>query len=113
MRVVLPGLPIKDSKGNIAYYRGRIIFASERIQWVKSDHPEHKLVFLIGRTYTYWCPKCPRTVWQEQVTQRGRRTCPFCETKVLALSPGDWVRLHYRYHQFAESGDWWAARVVD
>lgn len=107
----LPGLALRDSKQNIPFYRGRIVYASERIQWVTMEHPEHKLIFLVGDTYLYWCPRCRTDVWEQEVTRRGRRTCPFCETRVLALSPGDWVRCHYRYHPLAKDGNWWAQRI--
>lgn len=104
----LPGLALRDQKGNVPFYRGQVTYASERIQWVTTNHPEHKLVYLIGETYLYLCPKCRISVWEAEVTMRGRRTCAFCETRVLAASPGDWLKLHYRYHPQAEYGQWWA-----
>ncbi|MBF6570512.1 MAG: hypothetical protein IVW54_16720 [Candidatus Binataceae bacterium] len=106
----LPGLALRDNKDNIPFYRGRIIYASERIQWVEMEHAEHKLVFLVGETYLYWCPRCNCNVWEQEVTMRGRRTCPFCEGRILALSPGDTVRLHYRYMPDGKWATWWAER---
>lgn len=104
----LPGLPMLDNQGKVPFYFGRITSASERVQWVRSTHPEHKLIFLIGDTYCYWCPVCRHTVWQAEATIRGRMTCPACEGRILALSEGDQVRLHFRYAPNAAWSAWWA-----
>jgi DNA-directed RNA polymerase subunit RPC12/RpoP len=113
IRRKLPGVALRDSKENIPFYRGQVCYASERIQWVMTNHPEHKLVFLVGRTYLYWCPRCRTDVWQEEVTMRGVRNCPFCQGHILALSPGDLVRVHYRYSPDAAWAEWWAQRVIE
>lgn len=106
----LPGLAMKDNAGNIPFYRGQLVYASERIQWVRTNHPEHKLVFLIADTYTYWCEACRITIWEQEIMARGVRRCPFCLGRILALSPGDWVRLHYRYAPDGRWASWWAER---
>lgn len=108
----LPGLAQRDKNGKIPFYRARIINQSPRVQWAETNHPEHKLVFFIGETYMYWCPKCQDTIYQEEVSRRGRFTCPLCEVRVLALSPGDWVRMHYRFHPTNEWGRWYGQRIL-
>lgn len=114
----LPGKAVLDSKGNVDFRRGRIIYSSPRIQYVEADHPIHKLVFLVGSTYMYWCPACTCTVWEQElhifrdaggVLPPGH--CPFCCGPLRRVQPGDKVRLHYRYdHRALSHGDWWAER---
>lgn len=108
----LPGLPVRDNKNNIPYYRARIINQSDRIQWAETNHPEHKLVFFLGDTFMYWCPKCRHTVYQQEISRRGQFTCPLCLTRVLALSPGDWVKIHFRFHPTEQwAACWWGERI--
>lgn len=117
---ILPGRAMRDNNDKIPFYKGRVIYASERIQWIQTNHPEHKLVYLIADTYLYWCDRCKISVWEQEVMTHGVRRCPFCLGRILALSPGDTVRLHYRYNAKPKNeagltpadvwGAWWAER---
>jgi hypothetical protein len=109
----LPGESQRDNQGKIPFYKARVIYSSERVQWLETNHPEHKLVFLIGRTYLYWCPNCQTDVWQEEVNNRGVRNCPFCLGRILALSPGDRVRIHYRFGRDLAWAEWWGQRILE
>jgi DNA-directed RNA polymerase subunit RPC12/RpoP len=105
----LPGVAMIDNAGNIPFYRGQVIYASERIQWIETNIPDerNKLVFMVGDTYLYWCVACEITVWQQEINAHFVRRCPFCLGRILALSPGDWVRLHYRYMPDGRWANWW------
>lgn len=108
----LPGLPVKDSKGNVPFYSARIINQSDRIQWATTNHPEHKMIFFVGDTFMWWCPRCRTTIWEQECQMRFIRDCTFCHGRLLALSPGDWVRVHYRHHPEQGWAMWWGWRVI-
>jgi len=108
---VLPGLAVKDRAGNIPYYRARIINQSDRIQWAQTNHPEHKLVYFAGDTFMWWCPRCRHTVWEQECQMRFIRNCPMCQGKVLALSPGDWLQIHFRHAVNLSWANWWGWRI--
>lgn len=109
---ILPGVALRvERTGEIPFYKGVLTYASERIQYVVLEHPEHKLVFLIGETYAFYCEPCKKTLWQQELQahmRQGWYHCPFCQQRVRALKPGEKVRVHYRYSKDGSSGMWWA-----
>jgi hypothetical protein len=109
----LPGLPVKDNKGNVPYYTATILNQSDRIQWGETNHPDpgNRLVFFAGDTFMWWCPRCRITVWEQECQMRFSKSCPFCRGHILALSPGDRVRIHYRYDPQGRWANWWGWRV--
>jgi hypothetical protein len=109
-----------QATGNVDFRKGELIYSSERMQWIKNEHPEHKLVFACGGTYMYWCAFCTCTVYEHEVTafrsvvQGGMtgttniRFCPFCATwgddgRPTAGHPLQWLKvgtklkMHYRF----------------
>lgn len=73
---------------------------------------------LIGETYAYWCAKCHATVWEQELNMLQpmrsgdvtKQRCPFCESPMNPLQPGDKVRVHYRFHPEGRWGAFWAER---
>lgn len=106
----LPGRAQRNRLDQIEFRKGYVIFASPRVQYVETDAKAHRLVYLIGDTFIYWCFKCQCTVWEKEVTQQGGRHCPFCRGPIFIISEGEKVRLHYRYAHDSTWASWWAEK---
>jgi hypothetical protein len=108
----LPGVAARNlTDEKILFLKGRIIYASHRIQWCETESKFHRLVALLGATFIYFCKNCQCTVFEQEVTLRGSRDCPFCGGPIDYCRPGDKVRLHYRYDPKAlTEGNWWGER---
>jgi hypothetical protein len=109
----LPGLALRDGKGNIPFENGRVIYSSERIQYVEVPHKEFP-VFLVADTYLYWCPKFQVPIYGQELMKpgfgmlsRGTR-CPFCKEELKPAKVGDKVRIHFRHAKDASWAQWWA-----
>jgi len=110
LRRKLPGVALKTNAGEVEFYNGRIIYASERVQWVQMKHPLHKLVYLMGETFLYWCERCKCDVWEQEFIINHFRGCPFCRGPVKIMGEGEKVRLHFRFAPDTSWSQWWAQR---
>lgn len=129
----LPGLAWRVGVFNdVMWLKGRVIHAGWGLtgpvtQTIETESKLIPLVKLIGDTYTYWCPQCYTTIFEQELILRSKagrdcdgeyirsgkiseQKCPFCYGPILPLQPGDRVRCHYRFDQEGKWGAWWAER---
>lgn len=126
IRRKLPGLAWrKPANDDLITLKGRVIHTGWGLtgpvtQTIETDSKLVPLVKLIGSTYAYFCGNCSKTIWEQELQLlqgdgirsalvNGQR-CPFCESFILPLQPGDKVRCHYRFSPSGNWGSWWAER---
>ncbi|MFZ1005570.1 MAG: hypothetical protein WAN65_01955 [Candidatus Sulfotelmatobacter sp.] len=123
-RIKLPGFSWKKkaNENEVLFLKGRIRSSGwgqlgSGVQVIETDSKLQPIVKLVGDTYAYFCPNCQRTVWEQELIQRGGhrsasitgQVC-LCGARISPLQPGDKVRVHYRFHPEGKWGAWWAER---
>lgn len=108
----LPGVALRDGKGNIDFKTGVVIKADERFQWIEVPHREFP-VFLVADTYLYKCLKCNVPVYGQELMKSGGMfakfsLCPFCKAELIPARRGDKVKIHFRHAQDSSWAQWWA-----
>ena len=110
LRRRLPGIATRKPDGSVMFLAGRIIYASERVQWVQTESrlDNARLVFLIGDSYLYFCERCRCSVYQPEIKYlTARPCCPFCLNVVQFCKAGTRVRVHFRSATDRSWANWW------
>lgn len=108
----LPGIALRDGKGNIPFENGHVIKASERMQWIEVPHRQFP-IFLVADTYLYFCKACNGPVYGQELMKGGMMwahgsLCPFCKNELTPAKRGDKVKVHFRHAEDASWAQWWA-----